>query len=402
MPSAATLIVCLSVCGLQAAGVVSASELELQPSVGVLDSDIGQQFAQQSDSKLLTTSDTKSLSSFPSLIIDPMAYDEPYDAGWQVYFDNDLFTGTDRDRDYTGGFALAYSGRRAREWIFSMDTWLDHIDEIAGIQSLQFDADGFLRHTFEFGLVLFTPVDLSESAPLPEDHPYSNFLFVANSQQVTFPKQRWVLQSALTLGLVGTGLGPEFQNSIHSATGSEEANGWGNQISDGGELTGKYSVVGHKNLISQYNRFSYEFTGSVEGNIGFNTDLGISMAARLGQLKSPWWSFVPHQSDYINLGQTITGRIDERTLPAELFVWTGVKAKYIAYNGFLQGQFRDSAVTFDRDELENVTYEGWLGVTKTWNSGIGLSFFVRRRTGEIKGSSSRNPIWSGFIINFTS
>lgn len=346
--------------------------------------------------------DTSSLSSFPSLVIDPITYDEPYDTGWQLYFDNDLFTGTDRDRDYTGGFALAYSGRRAREWQFSMDQWLDRIDEFVGIQSLQYNPDGFLRHTMEFGLILFTPVDLSASSPIPGDHPYANFLFVANAQQVTFPKQRWALQSALTLGLVGTDIGPAFQNSIHSATGSEKPNGWGNQISDGGEPTARYSVIGHKNFLSGYNKLSYELSGAIEGNIGFNTDLGFSMSARLGQLKTPWWSFVPHQSDYIYLGQTITGRIDERTMPSEFFAWTGVKAKYIAYNGLLQGQFRDSAVTYDRHELENATYETWFGITKTWNTGIGLSFFVRKRTGEIKGEDSRDPFWSGFIVNFTS
>ena len=392
------MYIALLLLGVQTSSVVLAADPKFNSAPRLVDTSP----IQETKSNTTATSDTNSLSSFPSLIIDPMTYDEPYDAGWQVYFDNDLFTGSDRDRDYTGGFALAYSGRRAREWRFSMDRWLDRLDEFAGIQSLQFKSGGFLRLTMEFGLILFTPEDLSVRSPLPDDHPYSNFLFVANSQQLTFPKQRTVILSALTLGLVGTDIGAGFQNAIHSATGSENANGWGNQISDGGEPTARYSVVGHKNLLSGYNKLSYELSGSVEGNIGFNTDLGISIAARLGQLKSPWWSFVPHQSDYINLGQTITGRIDERKLPAEFFAWTGVKAKYIAYNGFLQGQFRESAVTFDRDELENATYEGWFGITKTWSSGIGVSFFVRRRTGEIKGSSSRDPIWSGFVVNFTS
>ena len=347
-------------------------------------------------------SDNNALSLFPSLIVDPMNYDEPYDTGWQLYFDNDLFTGSDRDRDYTGGFALAYSGRRARNWRFSMDRWLDHIDELIGIQPLQFQSDGFLRHTMEFGLILFTPDDLSSSLPLPDDHPYSNFLFVANSQQVTFPESRLVLQSAFTLGLVGTDIGPIFQNVIHSASNSEQANGWHNQISNGGEPTAKYSVIAHKNLLSGYHRFSYELSGAAEGNIGFNTDLSVSVGSRLGLLRSPWWSFVPHQSDYINLGQTLTGRIDDRTLPAEFFIWTGVKAKVTAYNGFLQGQFRPSTVKYRSDELEHLNYEAWLGITKTWANGFGLSFFVRKRTGEIKGPASRDPVWSGFIVNFTS
>ncbi len=349
-----------------------------------------------------STADSAQQSAFPSLIVDPMTFDEPYDAGWQLYIDNDLFTGTDTDRDYTGGFALAYSGRRAREWRFSMDPWLDWVDSLVGFQDLQFQEDGFQRHTMEFGLVIFTPENLATTSPQSDDHPYGNFLFVANSQQVTFPDKRLVLHSALTLGLIGTRVGPEAQNLIHAITGSETARGWDNQISEGGELTGKYSVMAQKNLAQRYGLFSYEFSTALEGSVGFNTDVALSLATRFGQLRSPWWSFAPHQSDYINLGQTITGRIDDRRLPSELFGWAGVKAKYVAYNGFLQGQFRDSAVSYDRDELEQGVYETWLGVTKTWSSGFGLSFFARKRTGEIKGPQSRDPFWSGFIISFTS
>lgn len=341
-------------------------------------------------------------SSFPSLIVDPMTFDEPYDAGWQLYFDNDLFTTRDTDRDYTGGFAIAFSGRRARQWWFSMDAWLDWIDTLVGIQDVQFQADGFQRHTMEFGLILLTPENITATVPLPDDHPFGNFLFVANSQHVTFAEKRLIVQSALTLGLIGTEVGPEVQSLIHSVTGSDIAAGWDNQISDGGELTGKYTLMTQKNLYQRYGRFSYELSGSLEGNIGFNTDLAVGLATRFGQLRSPWWSFAPHQSDYINLGQTITGRIDARVFPAELFGWAGVKAKYSAYNGFLQGQFRDSAVKFDHDELQHDVYESWLGVTKTWTNGFGLSFFARNRTGEIKGPGSRDPLWSGFIISFTS
>ena len=339
---------------------------------------------------------------FPSLIVDPMIFDEPYDAGWQLYFDNDLFTGSDIDRDYTGGIALAFSGRRAREWWYSLDPWLTRLDELSGVHDIQFANDGFSRHTLEFGVVLFTPKDLSATAPLPADHPYGNFLFLVNRRHATFPAKRFVLQSALTVGVIGTRAGPEIQNTIHSITDSAPARGWKNQISDGGEITGRYSVMAQKNLVQHNGKFSYEFSGALEGNLGLNTDISASIATRFGYIRSPWWSFVPHQSDYINLGQTITSRIDQRILPAEFFGWAGVKAKYSVYNGFLQGQFRDSQVTYDRNELEHDVYEIWSGVTKTWNNGFGFSFFVRSRTGEIKGPNSRNPRWSGFIVSFTS
>jgi hypothetical protein len=337
-----------------------------------------------------------------SLIVDPIMFNEPYDAGWQLYVDNDLFTGSSTDRDYTGGFALAFSGHRARDWSISLDSWLDRIDNLTGIQRQQLAENGFSRHTIEFGLVLFTPENITISAPLPEDHPYANFLFMANSQQVTFPGKRFALQSALTVGVLGTRIGPEAQTLLHNATGGNRPRGWANQISNGGELTGKYTVIAQKNLLQSYNKFSYQLSTSVEGNLGLNTDISASLSVRMGKLKSPWWSFVPHQSDYINLGQTITSRIDQRTIPAEFFGWAGVKSKYSFYNGFLQGQFRTSKFRFNRDELEHKVFEAWAGVTKTSRSGLGLSFFIRKRTGEIKGPQARDPLWSGFIVSFTS
>ena len=335
------------------------------------------------------------------LVVAPISFNEPYDSGWQLYFDNDLFIGSNTDRDYTGGFALAFGGRRASDWWFSLDSWLDHIDRLSGIEQLQRAADGFSRHTIEFGLVMFTPENLSISIPQFEDHPYSNFLFLANSQQVTYPNKRWTLQSALTIGVIGTNAGPEVQNLIHATLDSEKPNGWDNQISDGGELTGRYSVTAQKNLIQHHGAFSFELSTSFEGNIGINTDFAVSLVTRLGQLSSPWWSFLPHQSDYINLGQAITGRFDERIMPAEFFMWAGVKAKYSVYNGFLQGQFRHSAVRFDHDELESGITEAWLGVTKTWTKGFGLSFFVRNRSGQITGPQNRDALWSGFIVSYT-
>ncbi len=339
-------------------------------------------------------------SDIPPLIIDPAVYDEPSNTGWQLYIDNDIFISPDIDRDYTGGFGLALTGLRAREWVFSLDRWLDSIDGLTGFQSLQLAEGGFSRHALEFGIILFTPEDITVSEARPNDHPYASLLFMANSQQAIFPEKKWALLSALTVGFIGLDFAGEFQAAIHDLTGSEEPAGWDNQISSGGEITGRYTVAGQKNLLSHYGGFSYELSGGIEGNVGITTDLNANISMRFGKLRSPWWSFNPHQSDYINLGQTLTSRIDERVLPAELFGWAGLKARYRIYNGFLQGQFRDSAVEFESDEIEDIIYEGWLGITKTWKSGFGLSFVIRGRTNEIKKPIGRNPIWSGFVLSF--
>ena len=46
---------------------------------------------------------------------------EPYNTGWSLYIDNDALTLVNRDQQYTGGFALTLSGRRAVEYRWSLD-----------------------------------------------------------------------------------------------------------------------------------------------------------------------------------------------------------------------------------------------------------------------------------------
>lgn len=328
-------------------------------------------------------------------------YREPHDTGWQLYIDNDLFVRPGQDSDYTGGIAVAYTGRRVRDWAFSIDSWLERLDRLSGFASLQSAGGGFLRHAVEYGIVLFTPENIKTAEPVFDDRPYANFAFIANSRQVTFPEQGWLMQSALTVGVLGSNLGPEVQHLIHEATDGTEPRGWRHQISEGGEFSGKYSVMAQKNVVEYRNRLSFELSVGSEGNLGMNTNAAFNLNWRFGDLKSPWWTFVPHQAEYINLGQTITSRIDEDSvLPAEWFFWGGLKAKYRIYNAFLQGQFRDSPVEFDGDRLEDILYEAQLGVTRTWSNGFGLSFVVRARSAEIKGPNARDPVWSGFVVSF--
>ncbi len=73
--------------------------------------------------------------------------------------------------------------------------------------------------------------------------------------------------------------------------------------------------------------------------------------------------------------------------------------KYRFYNAILQGQVRDSVVTFGRSELEHVIGEVWIGVTKEFGDGWRSSFFIRGRTEEIKGPNERQPVWGGIILS---
>lgn len=123
--------------------------------------------------------------------------EEAFDTGWQFYFDNDISFGDEKDRNYTGGLALTLSGKRAAEYWFSIDDWLNGLDRLSGFESLQQRSGGIDRHAIEFGLTIFTPDDIAAKTPVADDHPYANMLFMANSQTRIYPQRGLIYQSTL-------------------------------------------------------------------------------------------------------------------------------------------------------------------------------------------------------------
>ena len=326
---------------------------------------------------------------------------EKHNTGWAFYLDNDLLTtGKYVDRDYTGGFALTLSGHRATTYLFSLDKYLNKLDKFTRFEKLYASKDHFQLHSIEFGLTLFTPRNIATSEPIENDHPYASLLFMANTQQTVIPEQGISYQSTLTVGLLGLGVGEYLQKGIHSAFNGIEPNGWTHQISDGGEPTAKYTVSVQKTHLKKYNRrgIGYEFKSSIEANVGFSTDSNLGILYRWGRINTYWWSFNPHQAEYINLGSPVVAEPEGRN-PNEFYVWTGANIRYRIYNVILQGQFRDSDVTFSRSDLKHLIGEVWVGVTKQVSSEYRFSFVIRKRTGEVKGPNARKPVWGAIILS---
>jgi len=73
--------------------------------------------------------------------------------------------------------------------------------------------------------------------------------------------------------------------------------------------------------------------------------------------------------------------------------------EYRLYNAFLEGQFKSSEVTYDRDELKELIAEVWLGYTYEFESSLQLSVFLRGRNQEIDLPGLSDPVWGGFIIS---
>ncbi len=324
---------------------------------------------------------------------------EKENSGWAFYLDNDALISGSPDRDYTGGFGMTLSGGRATDYLLSVDGLRTYLDAFFQTDRLYNNEPYFKLHSFEFGITLFTPNDQSSDLPLFNDHPYANLVFVANSEQTILPVSRLAYQSTLTLGILGLTVGERLQAAMHRFIDAEKPRGWDNQISDGGELTAKYTLSVQKTLYQQQlsDHLSQEFKTSAESNIGYSTDIAIGFNWRMGNIDSPWWSFNPHQAEYINLGNPVT-RARHDGSNSELYMWLGGTLKYRFYNSILQGQFRDSAVTFTNNQLEHLIAEVWIGVTSEFARNYHASLFYRARTSEIKSTNARDPRWGGIIL----
>jgi hypothetical protein len=137
-----------------------------------------------------------------------------------------------------------------------------------------------------------------------------------------------------------------------------------------------------------------EIKATTQGAVGYITEGSWSWSLRAGDIRTPWVSFNPELTSYGEKSiHSQVGRVSEH------YFWTGFSLKARAYNSFLQGQLRDSAVTYNSDELNHGIVEAWVGYTIALKEGYSFSYLVRGHTSELKrGVGNRSVIWGGLQI----
>ena len=328
-------------------------------------------------------------------------HDEPYNSGWSFQIDNDLLASGDRDQDYTGGFIVTLSGRRAAEYPATPERLRSWLDRLIGIDRLIGNQPHRSLHALEWGAALFTPVDIESPDINPEDRPYASLFFLNSTEQHILPSRGLSIKSGLTIGLLGLELAETLQREIHGAIGNSKPRGWNHQISNGGELTLKYSVgfqrAAYQELYDNGLAQELNWTGKVD--LGFTTGAGVGFNWRFGKINTPWWSFNPHQSDYVNFGANIspTKRVNLRV--RERYVYAGANLNYNIYNALVQGQFGRSDFTVDRHDIVPATAEFWVGASYEMQSKLRVDLFVRARTKELELRDSVPLAWGGLVFS---
>lgn len=330
----------------------------------------------------------------PAAPIRSLPYEEPERSSWALAVDNDILALGGKDQDYTYGLNITYTGHAANEGWYSLDAPLAWLDSALGFDHLS--PVGVSKHSIEAGMFGFTPDDIEAAEPLVGDRPYASLVYWANSRERLDIHHRVAWKSTLSVGFLGLDLVGDAQNEIHSLVGANTARGWSHQVSNGGEPTARYTVARQQHLTTLFNNL--EIKSTVQGSVGYLTEASWSLSVRGGQYHTAWSSFNPElvsygeKSSYTNSGLSVD----------EHYFWGGVSLKARAYNAFLQGQFRDSEVTLERDQLRTLLVEAWLGYTIAFSEGYRISYVLRGHSSEIRqGPGDRNLIWGGLILSRT-
>jgi hypothetical protein len=317
---------------------------------------------------------------------------------WAVQIDDDFLALMQRDRDYTAGayFVLVEDDPRAGRPPLSRP--LEAIDKLTRFASLGAGAPIETR-ALEFGLRLFTPRVLEAESALPGDRPYATLAYVTSSRLALVPGRDTAYQSSFTLGLLGLPIAGAFHRGLHQLIGSPLPNGYSHQISDGGEPTFRYTVS-RQRLIASGSRGNrpYSVRYGVGAGIGYLSEVSAELVFRSGPVRAPWWSAPPMPAAYAGQPAMMT-RPEPGTSRRGVIVEAGIESRLRLYNAFLQGQFRDSDVTFSSGELNHVLLEGWVGFAFRFRSGLELSYTIRRQSREIRrGAGARAFTWGNVSI----
>ncbi|MBZ0273005.1 lipid A deacylase LpxR family protein [bacterium] len=340
---------------------------------------------------------------------DSAARDEQPISGFGLFVDQDFFVPPiNQDRNYTMGVALQISGR----WVERghIEAPLEATDRFTGFWLLH-DAQTMGRgrfgksHSLTLGQISFTPDDLSAEGPVHQDRPYASLLY-ANIYRMTIYGDDLTYSSALTFGVLGLGAGGASQTFLHQQTrrftgrdAPVDPEGWEHQISDGGEPTMRYSI-GVTRLVTD--SAYHDFAMMLDGNFGYYMNGAAGVGTRVGKLSSPFWQGpavddTQEGGNQFNWDENAPASRRRSSNSWEAYFSLSGKTRLVLYNAFLQGQFRESDVTFDASQIERIILEGQGAITLGY-AGWNLTYAISARGREYSGPHARDHFWGGIYL----
>jgi len=289
-------------------------------------------------------------------------------AAFNLVEENDSH-GSGSDKHYTQGLRLAFAsaetaaGKRA-----------DLADLLLLLPKTASASSGY-RYGVFVGQSIFTPADIADSTPDPNDRPYAGWLYAGAT---LYRQSGNVLDRAeITVGIVGpSARGEQVQNAWHVATRGvlnlDRAQGWDAQLHN------EFGVVLTEERKWRFagtaGRYEVDLVPEVNASIGnIFTYAAAGGLVRFGRHLAVDWGPPRVQpalagSDFVNA----------QVLGGDGFAWyafAGTEARLVARNIFLDGNtFQDSASVTRKPFVADLT----AGVTAVFQHGRATVSYVRR------------------------
>ncbi|HET6990044.1 MAG TPA: lipid A-modifier LpxR family protein, partial [Bacteroidia bacterium] len=218
--------------------------------------------------------------------------------------------------------------------------------------------------------------------------------------------KKYAIASELTVGIIGTDAGKEFQTYIHRNhwLGSTRPIplGWKTQISNGGEPTLMYKVKYMKPLYEAHwkkvpTNNMIQVIGSAEGSAGYYTNAAIGLNIRAGYFKTAYWHDSP---DFGSSANQVAVEPKWFRDQCEGYFFASGRIRAVGYNALLQGQFKQSAHTFAPSQINNFIYEFETGFSVKLGGVTFIYEFIAGRTAEFNTDLSRTHIWGAASLSY--
>lgn len=206
-----------------------------------------------------------------------------------VYFENDLFAGT--DSNYTNGAKISLISPDLVDFVESgkLPDWsLEYIYMLPFIN----DPDPALKHKVEFSLGqdMYTPADTSRRDLIVDDRPYGGWSYFAAAFHTKSHERMDTIE--LQLGLVGPqSYAEETQDLVHDLIDQRRAKGWEHQLKNEPGLAAIYERKWQIDPFFSRGTFAIDaitHLGGALGNVatyantGFETRMGWSLPDDFG------------------------------------------------------------------------------------------------------------------------
>lgn len=288
-------------------------------------------------------------------------------AGWAFQEENDVLSRTNVDKYYTQGLRFSMTRNPANNPAL--------VDKAADAFLRTFNPGffGSAKNVWALGIGqnIYTPDDITRTAPQLNDRHWGGFLYISNVLQIVDVNetQRHVIE--LQTGIVGPASGARFaQAKIHELIDSAPPVGWPNQLRNEPGVNMIYQRDWR--FILSKRPLDLDVQPFVGGSLGNVMTYGAAGAiARLGK----------NNTGFLNgaLKATAASNFSGTRPPLEGWVYAGVQGRAVAHNIFLSGGFlRDVPSELETERFVYDLMTGFSVRYRRWR----LTYNLVRRSAE--------------------